>query len=203
MDFDFLNTCGGRSQATNVGSIPIARSISSGRPATVVSRFKIRLFNRTDADAVSALVLGIQNDEFDLGLSICDQKDLADIDGYYLRGHGTFLVAENESSEIIGTIGLLRLRPDLGVMKKFFVAAASRGKAHGVAGALYDAFLDFARSAGIRQVVLDTPSAATRSHGFYRSVGFVQIERAELPVMYDFPERDTLFFRLEIRACVR
>jgi len=186
-----------------VGSIPIARSTSSGRPATVVSRFKIRLFNRTDADAVSALVLGIQNDEFDLGLSICDQKDLADIDGYYLRGHGTFLVAENESSAIIGTIGLLRLRPDLGVMKKFFVAAASRGKAHGVAGALYDAFLDFARSAGIRQVVLDTPSAATRSHGFYRSVGFVQIERAELPVMYDFPERDTLFFRLEIRACVR
>jgi GNAT superfamily N-acetyltransferase len=98
---------------------------------------------------------------------------------------------------------MMRLRPDLGVMKKFFVAAASRGKAHGVAGALYDAFLDFARSAGIRQVVLDTPSAATRSHGFYRSVGFVQIERAELPVMYDFPERDTLFFRLEIRACVR
>jgi hypothetical protein len=27
VDFDFLNTCGGRSQATNVGSIPIARSI--------------------------------------------------------------------------------------------------------------------------------------------------------------------------------
>jgi len=46
--------------------------------------------------------------------------------------------------------------------------------------------------------VLDTPSAATRSHGFYRSVGFVQIERSELPMRYDFPERDTLFFALAV-----
>lgn len=158
---------------------------------------KIRIFTAADADAVSSLVLGIQNDEFQLGLSICDQKDLTDIEGYYLRGEGTFLVAESDSSKIVGTIGLLRLRADLGVMKKFFVAAAYRGKAHGVAQALYDAFLDFARSEGIRQIVLDTPSAATRSHGFYRSVGFVQIERSELPVMYDFPERDTLFFILK------
>ena len=83
----------------------------------------IRLFQKTDADAVSALVLGIQNDEFNLGLSICDQADLTDIDSYYLRSNGTFLVAENDRSDIVGTIGLLRLRADLGVMKKFFVAA--------------------------------------------------------------------------------
>jgi predicted N-acetyltransferase YhbS len=134
----------------------------------------IRLFEKTDADAVSALVLGIQNDEFNLGLSICDQADLTDIDSYYLRSNGTFLVAENDRSDIVGTIGLLRLRADLGVMKKFFVAAPYRGKTHGIA------------------------SAATRSHGFYRSVGFVQIERSELPVMYDFPERDTLFFKLDL-----
>ncbi len=158
----------------------------------------IRLFERTDADAVSALVLGIQNDEFNLGLSICDQADLTDIDGYYLRSNGTFLVAENERSEIVGTIGLLRLRADLGVMKKFFVAAPYRGKTHGNAQALYKTFLDFARSEGIHQIVLDTPSAATRSHGFYRSVGFVQIARDDLPLMYDFPERDTLFFKLDL-----
>ena len=158
----------------------------------------IRLFERTDADAVSALVLGIQNDEFNLGLSICDQADLTDIDGYYLRSNGTFLVAENERSEIVGTIGLLRLRADLGVMKKFFVAAPYRGKTHGIAQALYKTFLDFARSEGIHQIVLDTPSAATRSHGFYRSVGFVQIARDDLPLMYDFPERDTLFFKLDL-----
>ena len=158
----------------------------------------VRLFEKTDADAVSALVLGIQNDEFNLGLSICDQADLTDIESYYLRSNGTFLVAENDRSDIVGTIGLLRLRADLGVMKKFFVAAPYRGKTHGIAQALYNTLLKFARSEGIHQIVLDTPSAATRSHGFYRSVGFVEIARNDLPLMYDFPERDTLFFKLDL-----
>jgi len=158
----------------------------------------IRLFDKTDADAVSALVLGIQNDEFNLGLSICDQADLTDIESYYLRNNGTFLVAENDRSDIVGTIGLLRLRADLGVIKKFFVAAPYRGKIHGIAQMLFKTFIDFARSEGIHQIVLDTPSAATRSHCFYRSVGFAQIARNDLPVMYDFPERETLFFKLDL-----
>ncbi|MCX7052329.1 MAG: GNAT family N-acetyltransferase [Proteobacteria bacterium] len=129
----------------------------------------IRPFERRDAAAVIDLVLGIQNDEFHFGLSICDQRDLEDIEAYYLKGGGTF-----------------------------FVAAGHRGREHGVARALYDRFIAFAQREGIRQIVLDTPSAATRSHGFYRSVGFVQIERSELPMRYDFPERDTLFFALAV-----
>lgn len=158
----------------------------------------IRPFERRDAAAVIDLVLGIQNDEFHLGLSICDQRDLEDIEVYYLKGGGTFFVAEEPAGRIVGSIGLLRLRDDLGVMKKFFVAAGHRGREHGVARALYDRFIAFAQREGIRQIVLDTPSAATRSHGFYRSVGFVQIERSELPMRYDFPERDTLFFSLAV-----
>jgi GNAT superfamily N-acetyltransferase len=158
----------------------------------------IRPFERRDAAAVTDLVLGIQNDEFHLGLSICDQRDLEDIEAYYLKGGGTFFVAEDPAGRIVGSIGLLRLRDDLGVMKKFFVAADHRGREHGVARALYDRFIAFAQREGIRQIVLDTPSAATRSHGFYRSVGFVQIERSELPMRYDFPERDTLFFSLAV-----
>ena len=158
----------------------------------------VRRFRSADSAAVVELVLGIQNDEFHLGLSICDQRDLEDIDHHYLGGGGTFLVAATSEGMIVGTIGLLRLRPDLGVMKKFFVAAPHRGSAQGVARALYAAFLEFARRAGIRQVVLDTPAAATRSHAFYRAAGFLQIDRSELPMKYDFPERDTLFFSLAL-----
>ena len=156
----------------------------------------IRPFRPADTEAVIALVLGIQNNEFHLGLSIADQRDLSDVDAYYLRAGGTFWVAESPDGAIVGSMGLLRLRADLGVMKKFFVAAPWRGRDRGVARALYDRFIDFARAEGIRQVVLDTPASATRSHGFYRSVGFVQIDRRDLPMTYDFPERDTLFFSL-------
>ena len=158
----------------------------------------IREFRKTDNADVVALVLGIQNDEFHLNLSIDDQKDLTDIDAYYRARGGAFLVAENDGGAIIGTIGLMRLRDDLGVMKKFFVAADYRGKDHGVASALYSRFIESAKSKDITQIVLDTPSAAIRSHAFYRSAGFVQIERSELPMSYDFPERDTLFFQLRL-----
>ncbi|MBU3672330.1 MAG: GNAT family N-acetyltransferase [Sinobacteraceae bacterium] len=158
----------------------------------------IREFRSKDTSGVVALVLGIQNDEFHLNLSICDQKDLTDIDAYYRARGGAFLVAENNGGAIIGTIGLMRLRDDLGVMKKFFVAADYRGKDRGVAMALYERFVEFARSKGLTQIILDTPSAAIRSHAFYRTAGFIQIERSELPMSYDFPERDTLFFQLKL-----
>ena len=158
----------------------------------------IREFRTADkADAV-ALVLGIQNDEFRLNLSISDQKDLTDIDAYYGARGGVFLVAEASAGAIVGTIGLMRLRDDLGVMKKFFVAADYRGKGRGVAGALYERFIESAKGKGVTQIILDTPSAAVRSHAFYRSAGFVQIDRSKLPVSYDFPERDTLFFQLRL-----
>ena len=158
----------------------------------------IREFQKADNEDVVALVLGIQNDEFHLNLSICDQKDLTDIDAYYRARGGAFLVAENVGGTIIGTIGLMRLREDLGVMKKFFVAADHRGKDRGVASALYNRFIESAKSKGITQIVLDTPSSAIRSHAFYRATGFKQIERSELPMSYDFPERDTLFFQLKL-----
>lgn len=158
----------------------------------------IREFRKTDNAGVIALVLGIQNGEFHLNLSINDQKDLTDIDAYYGAQGGAFLVAETSAGVIVGTIGLMRLREDLGVMKKFFVAVDYRGRNRGVARALYERFIESAKSKGVTQVILDTPSAAVRSHAFYRSAGFVQIERSELPMSYDFPERDTLFFQLKL-----
>jgi N-acetylglutamate synthase-like GNAT family acetyltransferase len=95
------------------------------------------------------------------------------------------LVAEASAGAIVGTIGLMRLRDDLGVMKKFFVAADYRGRDRGVARALYERFVESAKGKGVTQVILDTPSAAVRSHAFYRSVGFVQIDRSALPMSYD------------------
>ena len=76
----------------------------------------IREFRKTDDAGVIALVLGIQNDEFHLNLSINDQKDLTDINAYYGERGGIFLVAETSAGVIVGTIGLMRLQDDLGAV---------------------------------------------------------------------------------------
>ncbi len=59
------------------------------------------------------------------------------------------------------------------VLKKFFVYKGYRGKKFGIGTGLYEALLDFAKKQGFSKVILDTPSKATRSHSFYKKVGFM------------------------------
>lgn len=159
----------------------------------------IRLARADDRDAIIDLVLGIQNGEFQLNLTIAEQGDLLDVAAHYRDGGGGFWVATTDRGEVIGSIGLMRKSAGVAVLKKFFLKAAYRGKALGHAQALFAALLVFAREEGIRQIILDTPSVAARSHRFYESVGFRRVGRDELPVAYEYPDRDSLLFLLDLR----
>jgi hypothetical protein len=44
----------------------------------------------------------------------------------------------------------------------------------------------------------DMLACATRSHAFYKANGFREIPQAEVPVKYDYPDRNSLFFRLDL-----
>jgi hypothetical protein len=47
---------------------------------------------------------------------------------------------------------------------------------------------------------LDAPSLATRAHAFYARRGFRIVDRSELPIGYDFPDRDSVIFKLDMSA---
>ncbi len=144
------------------------------------------------------LILHIQNVEAGIGISAEDQPDILAIQSCYLDNEGGFWVALDDAGQVVGTIGLQRKGATIGVLKKFFVRADYRGVTDGPAARLYAALIAFAAAAGIRIIVLDTPSVATRSHAFYKRVGFKQIDKAELPVAYDYPDRSSLLFRLDL-----
>lgn len=146
------------------------------------------------------LILHIQNGEAKIGISAQDQPDILAIRHSYLDGHGGFWVALHAGSDVVGTIGLQRASPTVGILKKFFVHAAYRGMKDGPALGLYSTLVDFAQKAGMRTIVLDTPAVATRSHAFYRRAGFRQIDKADLPVSYDYPDRSSLLFQLDLGA---
>jgi N-acetylglutamate synthase-like GNAT family acetyltransferase len=150
-----------------------------------------------DRAAVIDLVLRIQNDEYAVGLSLADQPDLVGLTDSYARGGGAFWVAEVDGA-VVGCIGLMALDARVGVLKKFFVEAGHRGAAAGVAAGLYEALIRRAMALGLRTLILDTPSVATRSHTFYRKAGFRQIDKSELPVPYAYPDRNSLLFRLDL-----
>ncbi len=106
----------------------------------------------------------------------------------------------NEVEKVIGTIALLKKEKNVGVLKKFFVDSPYRGREFGVSSKLFDTLLTFSKRIGLRQIILDTPALAVRSHSFYRKVGFRLISRAELPIEYTFPDRDSLLFLLDIEG---
>ena len=69
---------------------------------------------------------------------------------------------------------------EVAVLKKFFVYKDYRGKEVGIGTGLYEALLDFAKKQGFSKVILDTSSKATRSHGFYKKVGFKESDKEDL-----------------------
>lgn len=143
---------------------------------------------------VIALILYLQNFDNHVSLSLEEQPDMNDIRNYYLKDGGGFWVAVNDRGDVIGTLGLMRKSGSCGVMKKFFVAQDSRGREQGVSDGLYARLIEHAQKCGITQIVLDSPSACRRAHEFYRKMGFKLIGKEQLPVQYDYPDRDSLLF---------
>jgi N-acetylglutamate synthase-like GNAT family acetyltransferase len=150
---------------------------------------------------VIALVLHIQNIEYRLGISLEDQPDLLHVEAAYAETGGGFWVAGSAAGEVVGTLGLqvkLGVNRELwGVVKKFFVRADQRGRPEGISARLYATLLEHARTAQLRGLVLDTLAAAARSHAFYSRAGFRRIGAHELPLEYEYPDRDSRLFRLD------
>lgn len=147
---------------------------------------------------VIALILYLQNYDNRVDLSLEEQPDMADIVGNYLDTDGGFWVAIAGNGDVVGTIGLLKLNENYGVLKKFFVMSEYRGHAQNVSGQLYSQLITTARVKGLQHLVLDTPENCHRAHHFYRKNGFVELTREQVPVHYDYPDRDSLFFELAL-----
>ncbi|MCE5221807.1 MAG: GNAT family N-acetyltransferase [Clostridium sp.] len=158
----------------------------------------VQIYDDRYKQEVLELILHVQNVEYGVDLSIEDQPDILDIIKNYINDDGCFWIALNEHGKVIGSIGLQRKSEKVAVLKKFFVYNEYRGKEHGVGALLYNYLLSFAKERGISIIILDTPSVATRSHSFYKKVGFKEITKDDLPISYDYPDRNSILFLLDI-----
>lgn len=145
-----------------------------------MSAAHVRRFVPSDTDAVTALILSIQRQEFDIPITKEDQPDLRDIPSFYQSGVGDFLVAEDDG-QVVGTIGLKDIGTGGAALRKMFVAASHRGARHGVAQALLDALVDLARSRAIADVWLGATDRFVAAHRFYERNHFRRIDPAARP----------------------
>ena len=156
---------------------------------------RIETYREAYAEEIIALILSIQNDEAGIDLSLQEQPDLLHIRQSYQQGGGEFWVALQDG-KVIGTIGLMRKEAHCAVLKKFFVQKEFRSQK--VGRALYDELIKYAGRTGVRHIILDTPSVAHASHRFYEKAGFRVIERADLPVPYSYPDRNSILYMLDL-----
>lgn len=158
---------------------------------------EIKTFEEADTDEIIRLVLHCQNDGSRPLVSVQDQPELLCIREKYFGSGGCFWVAK-DGNKIAGSIGLMKSRDGIGILKKFFVYHQYRGKPHHLGQKLYTELLEFAQKSGFEEIVLDTPKNTQRAHMFYEKVGFTKVSKDDLGITYDYPYQDSDFFRLKI-----
>lgn len=158
---------------------------------------EIHTYSESDREEVINLVLHCQNDGTRPYVTVEDQPELLHIKEKYMAGGGNFWVAK-ENGKVAGSIGLMKFNNGIAILKKFFVYEAYRGTPHHLGSKLYAVLLDYAKTSGVEKLILDTPKNTDRAHDFYKKAGFTQIEKEEIPIIYDYPYDDSDFFCLEL-----
>ena len=114
----------------------------------------------------------------------------------YEKNGGKFWTAV-ENQHIVGTIALMLKENHCGILKKFFVKAEYRSQKIGLA--LYQTLLEYAKLKDLKYLILDTPSVAVVSHKFYEKSGFQKVNSDELPIHYEYPDRNSYLYMLILK----
>ncbi len=146
---------------------------------------------------IAQLILNIQQNEFNVPVTISDQPDLLDIEDFYFRKDGNFWVAV-ENERVIGTIALIDIGNGQSALRKMFVRKDCRGKEKGIGQLLLNTLISWCRQKGIKEVYLGTVEQLHAAKRFYERNGFVKVDKATLPETFPLMPVDTEFFKLVI-----
>lgn len=141
------------------------------------------------------LILDIQQNEFNVPITINDQQDLLTIPSFYQNGKGNFWIALSDG-KVIGTIALVSFSDHQLALRKMFVHKNFRGKQFGTAQNLFDTLLAWSKEKSIGEIYLGTLSHMHAAHAFYRRNGFIEVRKEELPKQFPLVHVDSMFFRL-------
>jgi len=158
---------------------------------------KVKEYSAKYKNEIIALILNIQNNEFDIAITSDQQPDLHRIQDYYQTGRGNFWVAV-KAGNVIGTISLIDIGNSQAALRKMFVHKDYRGSIHGTANHLLSELLDWSKSKSIQEIYLGTTSKFRAAHRFYEKNHFIEIEKSMLPKNFPVMEVDTKFYKLTL-----
>jgi putative acetyltransferase len=130
----------------------------------------IQPFENQDTEQIVDLILNIQQNEFNVPITINEQQDLLNIPTFYQQRKGNFWVAKYEF----------------------------RGKEFGIAQQLFDILSRAAKQAEMTNIYLGTLERLQAAIRFYERNGFTLIEKENLPKLFPIMAVDTHFFEQKI-----
>jgi putative acetyltransferase len=158
---------------------------------------EIEIYTEKYKADIAVLILNIQNNEFNVPVTLADQPDLLDIKNFYFKKNGCFWVATDDE-KLIGTIALIDIDNGQAALRKMFVHKDYRGKEKGVGQLLLDTLLHWCKQKNITEVYLGTVEQLHAAKRFYVKNGFVKVDKAALPESFPLMQVDTEFFGLRI-----
>ena len=155
---------------------------------------KILEYTKADEQEVIDLILNIQQNEFQVPVTIADQPDLKDVANFYKKGLGNFWVAK-ENHTIIGTIALIDIGNQQAALRKMFVKNEWRGKEKQVGQLLLNHVFDYCLQKNIKEIFLGTFDKLIAAQKFYIRNGFQEIKKEQLPELFPIMQVDNRFFK--------
>lgn len=127
-----------------------------------------------------------------IGRAYKDRPDVMNIEEYYIKNNGLFLIAYDiKLKEIIGTIGLEN-RGEYGILKRFYVKEDYQK--NGIGKKLYDTLETYTKEkTNMNKIYLACGKVLERAHNFYLKNGFNQIYK--LDIKMHFSDDDDFFVK--------
>jgi len=164
---------------------------------TINNIFTIQPLSNEHSKQAIALILPIQQIETGVAVTIQDQPDLFDIDGVYTQPGGGFWGAISaKDGELIGTIALIHVGHNTGVIRKMFVKKEYRGRELGIAQQLFQTLIDYSQTKGITELYLGTVEKLKAACRFYERNAFKRINAEDLPGYFLRMQVDDTFYHL-------
>ncbi|MEO8534509.1 MAG: GNAT family N-acetyltransferase [Flavobacterium sp.] len=143
------------------------------------------------------LILEIQQNEFNVQLTLADQPDLLNIKNFYFQSGGCFLGAFIDG-KLVGTIALIKFNKETGAIRKMFVQKEFRGIQYNVALQLLEELISYSKENGINNLYLGTVSILKAAHRFYEKNNFIKLEKEELPPDFPSMKAENVFYHLNL-----
>ena len=155
---------------------------------------EIVTFQNEYRDAVVNVILPIQQEEFNIPISLEGQPDLLDVASFYQSGHGNFWVAKIDD-KVVGTVGLLDIGNGQAALRKMFVKSEYRGSTLKVAYNLLKTLVEWCLSEKVETIFLGTTAKFLAAHRFYEKNGFREVSKDQLPSTFPIMAVDTKFYQ--------